>query len=220
MHLEKWFSCCHITVLPTNSYSFALHSRLNKLLQTRKHTNLVMRKHLTTPSASLLLSQPSPQTSLTSTKNSKGKTRANTLQRIQRKGWKRSNVCSGGTSPRPHKVVRVSIRSENVDRVLRNTSCLLSGNKLQYKAACGIIIINKVYIQGHNFIWEIVFVISCCCTLGRLRAFDYIVTISFGCIFYCVCFNLYCGGFILFCTVCVCVDFVMCVCVCVCGWVL
>ena len=34
---------------------------------------------------------------------------------------------------------------------------------------------------------------------------DYIVTISFGYIFYCVCFNLYCGGFILFCNVCVCV---------------
>jgi hypothetical protein len=55
-------------------------------------------------------------------------------------------------------------------------------------------------------------------------AFDYIVTISFGYILDCVCFNLYCGGFILFCNVrarvcvcvcgfcnlCVCVGFVMC----------
>ena len=47
-----------------------------------------------------------------------------------------------------------------------------------------------------------------------MRAFDYIVTISFGCILHCVCFNLYCGGFILFCNVCVCV----CVCVCMCGF--
>jgi hypothetical protein len=39
------------------------------------------------------------------------------------------------------------------------------------------------------------------------------VTISFGCILHCVCFNLYCGGFILFCNVCVCVGFVMCGCV-------
>jgi len=65
-----------------------------------------------------------------------------------------------------------------------------------------------------------------------LRAFDYIVTVSFGYILYCVCFNLYCGGFILFCNVrvSVCVGFVMCgfcnvwVCVCMCGfcnvWVL
>ena len=44
-----------------------------------------------------------------------------------------------------------------------------------------------------------------------LRAFDCIVTVSFGYILYCVCFSLYCGGFILFCNVCVCV----CVCVCV-----
>ena len=35
------------------------------------------------------------------------------------------------------------------------------------------------------------------------------MTISFGYILHCVCFNLYCGGFILFCNVCVCV----CVCV-------
>jgi hypothetical protein len=34
---------------------------------------------------------------------------------------------------------------------------------------------------------------------------DYILTISFGYILYCVCFNLYCGGFILFCDVCGCV---------------
>ena len=34
---------------------------------------------------------------------------------------------------------------------------------------------------------------------------DYIVTVSFGYILYCVCFNLYCGGFILFCNVWVCV---------------
>jgi hypothetical protein len=43
---------------------------------------------------------------------------------------------------------------------------------------------------------------------------DYIVIISFGCILYCVCFNLYYDGFKLFCNVCVCVC--MCVCVCVC----
>jgi hypothetical protein len=42
-----------------------------------------------------------------------------------------------------------------------------------------------------------------------LRAFDCIVTVPFGHILYCVCFNLHCGGFILFCDVCVCV----CVCV-------
>jgi hypothetical protein len=46
-----------------------------------------------------------------------------------------------------------------------------------------------------------------------LRAYDYIVTVSFGYILYCVCLNLYCGGFILFCNVCVCVcvGLVMCV---------
>jgi len=42
---------------------------------------------------------------------------------------------------------------------------------------------------------------------------DYIVTISFGYILHCVCFNLYCGGFILFCNVCVCVFCNVCVCV-------
>jgi hypothetical protein len=42
-----------------------------------------------------------------------------------------------------------------------------------------------------------------------LRELDYIVIISFGYILYCVCFNLHCGGFKLFCNVCVCV----CVCV-------
>jgi hypothetical protein len=51
-----------------------------------------------------------------------------------------------------------------------------------------------------------------------LRELDYIVTISFGYILYCVCFNLYSDGFQLFCNVwvcvcvCVCVDFVMCGC--------
>ena len=44
-----------------------------------------------------------------------------------------------------------------------------------------------------------------------LWPFHYIVTVSFGYILHCVCFNLYCGGFILFCDVCVCV--------CVCVWV-
>jgi hypothetical protein len=43
-----------------------------------------------------------------------------------------------------------------------------------------------------------------------LRDLDYIVILSFGYILYCICFNLYCGGFKLFCNVC------MCVCVCVC----
>jgi hypothetical protein len=37
-----------------------------------------------------------------------------------------------------------------------------------------------------------------------LRELDYIVIISNGYILYCVCFNLYCGGFKLFCNVCVC----------------
>jgi hypothetical protein len=40
-----------------------------------------------------------------------------------------------------------------------------------------------------------------------LRELDYIVTMSFGYILYCVCFNLYSDGFKFF---------VMCVCVCVC----
>jgi len=44
-------------------------------------------------------------------------------------------------------------------------------------------------------------------TLYVLRVLDYTVTISFGYILCCVCFNWYCGGFILF---------VMCVCVYVC----
>jgi hypothetical protein len=38
-----------------------------------------------------------------------------------------------------------------------------------------------------------------------LRDLDYIVIISFWYISYCVCLNLYCGGFKLFCNVCVCV---------------
>jgi hypothetical protein len=52
-----------------------------------------------------------------------------------------------------------------------------------------------------------------------LRELDYIVIISFGYILYCVCFNLYCGGFKCVCVcvcvcgcVCVCVGFVMCGC--------
>ena len=49
-----------------------------------------------------------------------------------------------------------------------------------------------------------------------LRAFDCIVTVSFGYILCCVCFNLYCGGFILLCEVCVCVGVCVGVCVCVC----
>jgi hypothetical protein len=44
-----------------------------------------------------------------------------------------------------------------------------------------------------------------------LRELDYIVIISFGYILYCVCFNLYCGGFKLF--------FNVWVCMCVYGWV-
>jgi len=44
-----------------------------------------------------------------------------------------------------------------------------------------------------------------------LRVLDYIVTISFGYILYCVCFHVYCGCFKLFCNVWVCVGFVMCV---------
>jgi hypothetical protein len=44
-----------------------------------------------------------------------------------------------------------------------------------------------------------------------LMELDYIVIISFGHILHCVCFNLYCGGFTLFCNVFVCV--------CVCVWV-
>jgi hypothetical protein len=53
-----------------------------------------------------------------------------------------------------------------------------------------------------------------------LRELDYIVIISFGYILYCVCFNLYCGGFKLFRNVCmfVCVYGWVCVCVCVCGF--
>ena len=53
-----------------------------------------------------------------------------------------------------------------------------------------------------------------------LRVLDYIVTVSFGYILYCVCFHLYCGCFKLFYNVwvCVCVGFVMCGCVYV--WVL
>ena len=49
-----------------------------------------------------------------------------------------------------------------------------------------------------------------CIRVTILRAFHYIVTISFGYILHCVCFNLYCFGFILFCNVCVCV--------CMCGF--
>jgi hypothetical protein len=42
------------------------------------------------------------------------------------------------------------------------------------------------------------------------------MTISFGYILYCVCSNLYCGGFILFCNMCVYVCGFCNVCVCVC----
>jgi hypothetical protein len=61
-----------------------------------------------------------------------------------------------------------------------------------------------------KFLW-----INVLCTSGWLytAGIDYIVTISFAYILYCVCFNLHFGGFIMFCNVCVCV------CVCVCGWV-
>jgi len=57
-----------------------------------------------------------------------------------------------------------------------------------------------------------------------LPEFDYIVTVSFGYILHCVCFNLYCGGIVLFCNMCVCVCMCMCgfcnVCVCVGGLVI
>ena len=47
-------------------------------------------------------------------------------------------------------------------------------------------------------------------------------TISFGYILHCVCFNLYRGGFIVFCNLCICVYVsvyvCVCVCVCVCGF--
>ena len=46
-----------------------------------------------------------------------------------------------------------------------------------------------------------------------LRVPDCIVTISFECILYCGCFNLFCNVW-----VCVCVGFVMCGCVCMCGF--
>ena len=58
------------------------------------------------------------------------------------------------------------------------------------------------------------------CTLGDLilRILDYIVTISFWYMLYCVCFNLYCRCFNLFCVcVCVCGVCVVCGCVCVCS---
>jgi hypothetical protein len=73
------------TFLPTNSsHSFALQSRLNKLLKTRRHTEFSMRKDLY-PFCIIRVLPSLPQTSLTSTKNSKGKTRANTPQLIRRK---------------------------------------------------------------------------------------------------------------------------------------
>ena len=43
-----------------------------------------------------------------------------------------------------------------------------------------------------------------------LRVLDFIVTVSFGYILYCVCFHLYSGCFKLFYNVCVCVGFVIC----------
>jgi hypothetical protein len=47
------------TFLPTNSsHSFALQSRLNKLLKTRRHTEFSMRKDLSTPSALFVCSHP------------------------------------------------------------------------------------------------------------------------------------------------------------------
>jgi hypothetical protein len=45
-----------------------------------------------------------------------------------------------------------------------------------------------------------------------LRELDYAVTISFGYILNCGCYNLYCGCFNLFCNVCVCGGVVMCRC--------
>jgi len=44
-----------------------------------------------------------------------------------------------------------------------------------------------------------------------LRVLAYIVTISFGYILYCGCFNLFCNACVCVC-VCVCVGFVMCGC--------
>ena len=57
-----------------------------------------------------------------------------------------------------------------------------------------------------------------------LRVLDYIVAILLGYILYCVCFNLDCGGFILFCNVwgAVCMRGFcnVWVCVCVCSFVM
>jgi len=56
---------------------------------------------------------------------------------------------------------------------------------------------------------------GCVISLHPVYYTGHIVTISFGYILYCVCFNLYCGCCNLFCNVwaCVCVGFVMCGCV-------
>ena len=49
-----------------------------------------------------------------------------------------------------------------------------------------------------KFLWiKVLHTLGCTYTAG----IDNIITISFGYILHCVCFNLYCGGFILFCNV-------------------
>jgi len=45
-----------------------------------------------------------------------------------------------------------------------------------------------------------------------MRVLDYIVTISFGCILYCGCFNLFCNMWVSNVWVCICVGFVTCGC--------
>jgi hypothetical protein len=88
---------------------------------------------------------------------------------------------------------------------------MLHGYQCFWELCCFYLHVSYSWVTV-KFLW-----IKVLCTLVWLytAGIEYILTVSFGYILHCVCFNLYCGGFILFCNVCMCVCVFVCVCVCV-----
>jgi hypothetical protein len=116
--------------------------------------------------------------------------------------WDRLRAClktDWGTSEYPH--IHLSVcphwTIQFVDKMKR--LIILSKN-------------NRHYTQRPTYFYALVTIFASAFTVASVNKLPIAptvatVTISFGYILHCVCFNLYCGGFILF--------FDMCVCVCV-----
>ena len=97
--------------------------------------------------------------------------------------------------------------------VLMTAVVLVQRNKFIFPVSLSISSNSVNLLRAHWLLWSIYIHIKCCIFHGRwifptesVYIFHKMkATISFGYILYCVCFNLYCGDFILFCNVCVCV---------------